>query len=605
MNLHDFFVAPFTYGFMQRGALSAVLLSLSGGLLGCILVLRRMALMGDALSHSLLPGIAIAWLLCGPSSAALFVGALLAGLFTALGSAFLSRVTRVKEDASFGSLFIVLFGAGIALISKLPTQVNLAHFLFGDILGVSPAGLRFTAAISGATVALFALFHRGILLETFDPIFFRATGGRGGIVHAGFLALTVLNLVAAMQTMGTVLLLGLFLLPAVSAYLWCDHFGRMLALSVGIAVAGSLAGLLLSFHAGFSSGAAIVLCLGAVFFVSVIASPRYGLASRLAGSLRRRRTSSTTAAMAFAAFIVMTASPPLGAEEPPPLHIVTLHPILTEIAAAVGGDRVEVKGLLPAGADPHTFEAAPSDMRLLSTADLVLASGLNLESYLDRLAAGSGDVRRVIAVGDALPLLLTAQGRPAVRRWRAPDANPEAGEAIDPHWWHSIDNVLFAADMIRAECARRRPGWAGEFAGRAQAYEERLFALKAWVSRELGHLPEERRRLVSLHEGFGYFAHDYGFSVFALGGLSTESEPDARRLARLIDTVRRERIGAVFAENDENPALIQDLLRETGARLGGILFADGLGPPGSDASTYETMYRHNVRTLVGALAAAR
>jgi len=281
MNLHELIVTPFTYGFMQRGLLSAVLLSLSGGLLGCILVLRRLALMGDALSHSLLPGIGLAWLLFGPSTPALFLGALIAGLLTALGSALLSRLTRVKEDSAFGSLFIVFFAAGVALISKLPTQLSLAHFLFGNILGVSPADLGLSAAISGLTVAAFAIFYRSILLETFDPIFFRATGGHGGLVHAGFLALTVLNLVAALQTMGVVLALGLFLLPAVSAYLWCDHFARMLLLSVALAVAGSLAGILLSYHAGLSSGAAIVLCLGVFFIGSALLSPRYGLAGRL------------------------------------------------------------------------------------------------------------------------------------------------------------------------------------------------------------------------------------------------------------------------------------------------------------------------------------
>src|ERR1039458_2030504 len=139
MSLHDFFITPFSYGFMQRGLLSAVLLSLSGGLLGCILVLRRLALMGDALSHSLLPGIAAAWLLFGTSTVALFLGGLIAGLLTALGSALLSRLTRIKEDAAFGSLFIVFFGAGVALTSKLPTRLNLADFLFGNVLGVSAA----------------------------------------------------------------------------------------------------------------------------------------------------------------------------------------------------------------------------------------------------------------------------------------------------------------------------------------------------------------------------------------------------------------------------------------------------------------------------------
>jgi zinc/manganese transport system permease protein len=285
----DSLLQPFHYGFMQRGLLSAVLLSLSGGLLGCVLVLRRLALMGDALSHSLLPGIAAAWLLFGANLWALFAGALIAGLLTALGSALLSRLTRVKEDAAFGSLFIVFFGAGVALLSRLPTRLDLPHFLFGNILAVSSADLRLTAAVSLATVAVFAAFYRSILTETFDPIFYRATGGRGALVHFGLLALTVLNLVAALQTMGVVLALGLFLLPAVSAYLWCDHFGWLLILSVILAIFCSAAGILLSYSAGLASGAAIVLCLGAVFLASALFSPRHGAAARAIAFFRESR----------------------------------------------------------------------------------------------------------------------------------------------------------------------------------------------------------------------------------------------------------------------------------------------------------------------------
>ncbi len=289
MNVHDFLITPFSFGFMQRGLLSAVLLSLSGGLLGCILVMRRLALMGDALSHSLLPGIGLAWLLFGPSTLALFFGALVAGLLTALGSAFLSRLTRVKEDAAFGSLFIIFFGAGVALVSKLPTGLSLSHVLFGNILVVGPSDLAVSAVVSSTTVMVFVVFYRSILLETFDPIFYRAVGGHSGLVHFGFLALTVLNLVAALQTMGVVLALGLFLLPAVSAYLWCDHFARMLVLSVVFGVVSSVAGILLSYHAGLASGAAIVLCLGVVFFASALFSPTYGLVGRCVRGLRERQ----------------------------------------------------------------------------------------------------------------------------------------------------------------------------------------------------------------------------------------------------------------------------------------------------------------------------
>jgi ABC-type Mn2+/Zn2+ transport system permease subunit len=295
MSLHDWFIEPLSHGFMQRGLASALLLSVSGGLLGSVLVLRRMALMGDALAHSLLPGIAFAWLVIGRGPLALLTGALVAGLLTALGSALLSRLTRLKEDAAFGAFFLIAYAGGIALISQAGTRVDLLHFLFGHILGVGPADLWLSVGAAGITVLLFALLQRGIVLEIFDPIFARAAGFRGGWFHLGFLALAVLNLVAALQTMGVILALGLFLLPAATAYLWCDRFRSMLLLAALIGMAGSTAGLLISYHTGLSSGPAIVLSLGVAFLASALGSPRYGLVHALQLAWRERRAVRHTA----------------------------------------------------------------------------------------------------------------------------------------------------------------------------------------------------------------------------------------------------------------------------------------------------------------------
>ncbi|AOS43823.1 Manganese transport system membrane protein MntB [Lacunisphaera limnophila] len=281
---------PWHYGFMQRGLGSALLLSVSGGMLGSVLVLRRMSLMGDALSHSLLPGLAASWFLLGRGPGALLLGALLAGLLTALGSALLSRLTRLKEDAAFGAFFLIAYAGGIALVSHAGTRVDLLHFLFGHVLGVAPADLWFTAGATALTVAGFGLFRRGIILEVFDPVFARTAGLGGGWFHLGFLALAVLNLVAALQTMGVILALGLFLLPAATAYLWCDRFGGMLGCSVGAGMVGSTVGLLLSYHTGLASGPAIVLCLGAGFLMSAVGSPRYGLLAALRRARHERHT---------------------------------------------------------------------------------------------------------------------------------------------------------------------------------------------------------------------------------------------------------------------------------------------------------------------------
>ena len=280
MSFNDLFIEPFRYDFMLRGLLSSLLLGICGGLLGCLLLLRRLSLMGDALSHSLLPGVGLAYLIFGPHPLALLAGALLAGLLTALGSALLSRLTRIKEETAFGALFIIFFGAGVAIVSLAKTRINLLHFLFGNILGVGPEELLTSALVTGFTLIVLAVARRPILLETFDPVFYRATGGRGSVVHLGILAMVVLNLVSALQTMGIVLSLGLFLLPAAAAYLWCDSLPRMMLVSVMFATSCAAAGIVLSYHAALPSGSAIVLCLGTVFLASALFSPRYGLASR-------------------------------------------------------------------------------------------------------------------------------------------------------------------------------------------------------------------------------------------------------------------------------------------------------------------------------------
>jgi zinc/manganese transport system substrate-binding protein len=271
-----------------------------------------------------------------------------------------------------------------------------------------------------------------------------------------------------------------------------------------------------------------------------------------------------------------------------PIRVATLNTVLTEIAREVGGSEVDVIGLVQPGADPHTFNPSPADMRTLADADIVLASGLNIESYVDRLLSSAVTKGRVVAVGDALPAALSM---PA----------PGGGGEKDPHWWHSVDNMLFAATLVSRELSRERPSSAESFGLSAEAYRRRLLALRAWVSSEVAGLPPSRRHLVTSHDAFGYFARDYGFTVHSINGLSTESEVDAKHLARLVDLIRREKIRAIFAESSANPRLVENLLEETGAHLGGTLYADGLGPEGSDAGTYEAMFRHNASAIVSSL----
>jgi zinc/manganese transport system substrate-binding protein len=288
---------------------------------------------------------------------------------------------------------------------------------------------------------------------------------------------------------------------------------------------------------------------------------------------------------------------PLGllVAQTPPLRVVTLHPILAEFARDIGGSAVDVESLVAGGVDPHTFEPAPKQVALARSADLVLATGLGLEGFLDRIASGEGRSDRVLRVGERLPLTLTLDplnpGRSAI-------CGP--GEA-DPHWWHGIGNALFVADLIRAEFARLRPAEADAFARRAQRVQQRLFALQAWAGAQIRTLPPERRHLFTTHDAFGHLARDFGFTVYPLAGYSTESEPDARRLAALVDAVRRLGVKAVFTEDSASNRLIKTLAAETGVIVPPALYADGPGAPGSGVETYEAMYRHNLGTIIDGL----
>lgn len=279
----------------------------------------------------------------------------------------------------------------------------------------------------------------------------------------------------------------------------------------------------------------------------------------------------------------------------PPLRVVALHPVLTEFAAAVGGDMVRVEGLVPGGVDPHTFEPTPRQVAAARSADLVLATGLHLENYPERLADPDGDSSLVLRVGERLPLLRSAD----------PD-HPGCsvacgGGETDPHWWHSLNNALFAADLLRAEFSRLRPDAASAFASRAQSLQQNLFALQAWAAREIATLPPAKRHLVTTHDAFGYLARDFDFTVHPIGGLSTENEADAERLADLIAIIRRHQIPAVFADASGSDRLVRTLSGETGVKVPPALQADGPGAPGSGFETYAAMYRHNLATIVAAL----
>ena len=269
----DWFVVPLSYPFMQRALAVAILVGAVCAVLSCYLVLKGWSLMGDAVSHAVLPGIVIGHVIGLP----LAVGAFIAGLACAVLTGYLKESSRVKEDTVMGVVFSGMFGFGLVIFTKVETEQHLLHILFGNMLGVTWQDLIETAVIAGGTLAIVLIKRRDLLLYCFDPNHARAIGLPVGLLHYGLLVLLSLTIVASLKAVGIILVIAMLVAPGAIAYLLTDRFERMLAIAVAVAVGSSAFGTLVSFHIDGATGACIVLVQACVFVLAFLFAPKRGL----------------------------------------------------------------------------------------------------------------------------------------------------------------------------------------------------------------------------------------------------------------------------------------------------------------------------------------
>jgi zinc/manganese transport system permease protein len=287
--IYDWFLAPFVeYGFMRRALVASLALALGGASIGVFLILRRMSLMGDALAHALLPGAALGFLLGGLSLPAMSLGGFLAGILTALLSGVVARFTRLRDDATFAAAYLTSLALGVLIVSLRGSAVDLMNILFGLILAVDETALLLIVSTTTLSLVGLAAIYRPLVVECFNPGFLAAMGVRGALYHYLFLALAVLNMVAAFQALGTLMALGLMLLPAVAASFWSREVWSMTLIAVPMAFASGVVGLLLSFHAGLPSGPVIVLVAALFFLGSLLVGSRDSVRARLARPVHLR-----------------------------------------------------------------------------------------------------------------------------------------------------------------------------------------------------------------------------------------------------------------------------------------------------------------------------
>jgi zinc/manganese transport system permease protein len=274
----DAFFQPFAdFGFMRRALLGCAAISVGATPVGVFLMLRRMSLTGDAMAHAILPGAAVGFLFAGLSLGAMTLGGLIAGLAVALLSGFVTRVTALREDASLAAFYLISLAAGVLIVSTRGSNVDLMHVLFGTVLALDDAALILLCGIATTTLMTLAVLFRPLVLECADPQFLRSVSGLSAVTHFAFLALVVLSLVGGFHALGTLMAVGIMILPAAAGRFWAVSIGGLMVAAVMIALAASIAGLLLSYHFSVPSGPAIILVAGAVYGFSLVAGPVGGI----------------------------------------------------------------------------------------------------------------------------------------------------------------------------------------------------------------------------------------------------------------------------------------------------------------------------------------
>ncbi|WP_314952917.1 metal ABC transporter solute-binding protein, Zn/Mn family [Bradyrhizobium cosmicum] len=277
--------------------------------------------------------------------------------------------------------------------------------------------------------------------------------------------------------------------------------------------------------------------------------------------------------------LLLIASPLHAAER---LKVVASFSILADFVRNVGGDRIDLTTLVGADSDAHVYTPAPSDAKRIADAKLVIVNGLGLEGWLPRLVQSSGAKAQVVAASAGIAAL-------------------KLGAAADPHAWQSVPNAKIYVTDIATALAAAAPEDAEFFRAQAKAYLEKLETLDREVREAVGKIPPERRKVISTHNAFGYFAAEYGVQFVAPLGVSTETEPSARDIAAIIGQIKAQKIPAVFLENISDDRLIRRIAAETGAKVGGTLISDGLTGEKGLAPTYIDMVRHNIKALTSAL----
>jgi ABC-type Zn uptake system ZnuABC Zn-binding protein ZnuA/ABC-type Mn2+/Zn2+ transport system permease subunit len=567
---------PFQLPFVQRGLLEILILAVPAGLLGTWIVLRGLAFFSHAVGTAAFPGLVLAdGLGFAPP-----LGAFAAASAFSVGNSVLGRRGDEESDSVVAIVLVACLASGVILASDVfGSGANVETLLFGSLLLVDDGDIALAAVAAAATLIASVLVGHRWLQRGFDPTGSGPGSRAAGLLDALLLGLIALASVAALSVVGALLVAALFVVPAITARLLTRRMLSWQLASIALVAVEGTVGLWLSVKTDAPPGATIACVSGAVFAAVAVAK-----------TLVRASRAAVPAAAAAAIAVALLAGGcgKTGPDSGGRLEVVATTTVIGDWLREVGGNAVAVDQVLEPNTDPHEYEPRPSDIEAAAGAALVFANGDGLDGWIDEVVSDSGSGAEVVDLGAAVPDRLPGETSGAEK------------STYDPHWWHDPRNAEAAVREIERHLSSAEPSERRRFQRNADDYLARLRALDRGIARCFAAVPVARRKLVTDHDAFGYFAHRYGIDVVGavIPSQTTQAQPSAKDLSELARTIEEEKVTAVFPESSLSPKVAEAIARQTGASADRTLYGDSLGPEGSDAATYLGMEAANADAMV-------
>ncbi|MFL5900803.1 MAG: metal ABC transporter solute-binding protein, Zn/Mn family [Solirubrobacterales bacterium] len=566
---------PFQLPFVQRGLIEVLILAVPAGLLGTWIVLRGLAFFSHAVGTAAFPGLVLA---DGLGFAAP-LGAFGAAVVFSVGASLLGRRDEEGRDSAVAIVLVGCLAAGVILASDVfGSGANVETLLFGSLLLVDSGDIALAAVAAGATVVASLLLGHRWLAVGFDPGAAGALRTHGRTLDVALFGLIALATTAALSVVGALLVAALFVVPALTIRLFAERMRTWQLASIALVALEGTVGLWLSVKTDAPPGGTIAAVSGAIFGLAagaraLVPVPR---APVFAG-----------AALAASAFIAIGCGSAPTARDGQ-IEVVATTTQIGDFVREVGGEAVAVDQILQPNTDPHEYEPRPSDVAGTAEAKLVFASGDGLDDWIGQVVSDGGGDAPVVDLGASVPERLPGESSGAET------------SRYDPHWWHDPRNAEAAVREIERRLAAADPSRRRLFKRNADAYLARLRALDAGIVRCMALVPPPRRKLVTDHDAFGYFADRYGIDVIGavIPSQTTQAQASAKDLSALADLIEREHVKAIFPESSLSPKVAETIASQAEASASYSLYGDTLGPEGSDGATYLGMEVANADSMV-------